>query len=60
MHTFFYSNISECAGNLEGIIDEGTYKTTIHNMNKLGWKTQFFKYTDVGSRLWCFTISSVL
>ena len=34
MHTFFYYNISEFAGNLEGIIDEVTYKTTIQNMHK--------------------------
>ena len=43
MHTFFYSNISEFSGDLEGILDEGTYKTTIQNMHKLGWKSQFFK-----------------
>ena len=47
MHTFFYSNISEFAVNLEGIIDEGTYKTTIQNMHKLGWKAQFFKQDGV-------------
>ena len=47
MHTLFYSNISEFAGNLEGILDEGTYKTTINNMHKLGWKAQLFKSTDV-------------
>ena len=47
MHTFFYSNISEFAGNLEGMIDEGTHKTTIHNMYKLGWKAQYFKSDDV-------------
>ena len=47
MHTLFYSNISGFAGNLEGIIDEGTYKTTIQNMHKLGWKAQFFKSADV-------------
>ena len=29
MHTLFYSNISEFAGNLEGVLDEGTYKTKI-------------------------------
>ena len=38
MHTFFYSNISEFSGSLEGMIDEGTYKTTIQNMHKLGCK----------------------
>ena len=47
MHTFFYSNISEFAGKLEGMIDEGTYKTKIQNIYKLGWKEQFFKYADV-------------
>ena len=47
MHTFFYCNMSEFAGNLEGILDEGTYKTTIHNIHKLGWKAQFFKSADV-------------
>ena len=38
MKTLSYSNISEFAGNLEGIIDEVTYKTTIHNMHKFVWK----------------------
>ena len=47
MHTFFSSNISEFAGNLERILDEGTYKTTINNMYKLGWKEQFLKSSDV-------------
>ena len=47
MHTFFYSNISDFAGNLEGIIDEGTYKTTIQHMHKIVWKTQLFKSADV-------------
>ena len=47
MHTFFYYNISEFCGNLEGILDEGTYKTTIQNMYKLGWKAQLFKSADV-------------
>ena len=40
MHTFFYYNISEFAGSLEGMLDEGTYKTTIQNMQDLGWKAQ--------------------
>ena len=43
MHTLFYSNMSECDGNLEVILDEGIYKTTIYNMQKLGWKAQFLK-----------------
>ena len=47
MHTLFYSNISEFAGNLEGILDEGTYKTTIQNMYKLFRKAQLFKSADV-------------
>ena len=47
MHTFSYSNIFEFAGNLERMLDEGKYKTTMQNMHKLGWKTQNFKYADV-------------
>ena len=47
MHNFFYSNISEFDENLEGMIDWGTYKTTVNNMHKLGWKSQFFKSSDV-------------
>ena len=47
MHTLFYSNISEFSGNLEGILDEGTYKTTIHNMHKLGRKSKLFKSANV-------------
>ena len=47
MHTFFSSNISEFDGDLEGIIDEGKYRTTLQNMYKLGWKAQYFKSTDV-------------
>ena len=46
MYTFFYSNISEFVGDLEGMIDEGTYKTSIQNMHKLGCKADYFKYTD--------------
>ena len=38
MHTLFYSNKSEFAGNLNGMLDEGKYKTTIHNMQNIGWK----------------------
>ena len=41
MHNLFYYNISEFAGNLQGILDEGTYKTTIQNMHKLGWKENY-------------------
>ena len=47
MHTLFYSNISEFAVNLEGIIDEVTYITTIHNKYNLGWNAQLFKSADV-------------
>ena len=36
MHTFFYSNISEFSGNFQGMIDEGTYKTSIQNIHKFG------------------------
>ena len=43
MHTFFYFNISQFVGNFKVILDEGTYKTTIQNMYKFGWKSQFFK-----------------
>ena len=63
MHTYFYPNISESAGNLEGMLDEVTYKTTIQNIYKLGQTAQLFKSDDVfdvGSWLWCFPISSVL
>ena len=47
MHTFFYSDISEFAGSLQGIINEGTYKATIQNMHKLGWKSKLFKSADL-------------
>ena len=47
MQTFFYSNISKFSGNLEGILDEETWKTTINNIHKLGWKAQLFKSADV-------------
>ena len=47
IHTIFYSNISEFAGNLEEMLDDGTYKTTIQNMYKLVWKAQYFKYSDL-------------
>ena len=46
MHTFFYSNISEFDGNLQGMLDEGTYNTTIQNMHKLGCKAQFQRVCD--------------
>ena len=47
MHTYFYPNLSDFTENLEGIIDEGTHKTTIHNMHKLGRKALLFKSADV-------------
>ena len=47
MHTFFHSSISEFAGSFERMLDEGTYKTTMQNMHKLGWKAQFFKSAGV-------------
>ena len=47
MYTLFYSNVSEFAGNLEGMLDEVTYKTTIQNMHKLGWKAQLFNSADI-------------
>ena len=47
MHTFFYSNISEFAGKFQVMIDKGTYKTTIHNMHKLGCKAQLFNSADI-------------
>ena len=47
MHTFFHSNISEFARNEEVVLDEGTYKTTIKNMHRLGWKARFFNSAGV-------------
>ena len=46
IYTLFYYNISELAGNLEGMLDEGTQKTKVKNMHKLGWKAQLFKSAD--------------
>ena len=40
MHNFLNSNISEFGGNLEGMLDEGNYRSTVQNMHKLGWKAQ--------------------
>ena len=40
MQTFSYSNISDFGGNLEGMLDEVRYRTTVQNMLKLGWKAQ--------------------
>ena len=47
MHTLFYSSISEFAGNVEGIIDEGKYTKTIQNMHKLGWKAQLVNSPNI-------------
>ena len=41
IHIFFYSNISEFGGNLEGMLDEGRCRNTVQNMHKIGWKAQF-------------------
>ena len=40
MHTFFYSNISEFGGNLEGMLDEGKYRTIVQSIHNLCWKAQ--------------------
>ena len=34
MQTFLNSNISEFGGNLEGMLDEGNYRTTVQTMHK--------------------------
>ena len=47
MYDSFYSNIYEFAGDLEVIIDERTYKISIQNMHKLGWKANYFNSDDV-------------
>ena len=47
MYTLFYSNICEFAGDLEGMLDEGSYKTPIQNIHKLSWKENYFKSSDV-------------
>ena len=46
MH-FFFNNISEFGENLEGMLDEGNYITTVQTMHKFGWKAQYFKSSDV-------------
>ena len=46
MHTFKNNNISEFGGNLEGMLDEGKYISTVKNMHKNGWKAQYFKSAD--------------
>ena len=40
MHNFFNNNISEFGGNLEGMLDEGNYRSTVKTMHKFGWKAQ--------------------
>ena len=47
MHNFFYNNISEFGGNLESMLDEGKYRSTVQNIHKFGWKAQYFKSADV-------------
>ena len=47
MHTFFHSNISKFAGNFQGMLNEGTCKTTIQNMYELGQNAKLFKSDDV-------------
>ena len=47
MHNFLYNNISEFGGNLEGMLDEGNYRSTVQNMHKFCWKAQYFKSADV-------------
>ena len=47
MYTFFYLNISGFDGNLQGILDEGTYKTSIQNMHNIYWKKNCFKSSGV-------------
>ena len=47
MRTFFYSNIYEFGENLERMMDEGNYRTTVQTMHKLSWKAQYFKSSDV-------------
>ena len=36
VYNFVYSNISEFAGNLQVILDEGRYKTSIQNIHNIG------------------------
>ena len=47
MYNIFYSNLSEFAENLDGMIDEGMHKTSIQNMHKIGWNSNYLKYADV-------------
>ena len=47
MHSFFYNNISEFGGNLESMLDEGKYRSTVQNMHKIGRNAQYFKSGDV-------------
>ena len=47
MHTFLNSNISEFGGDLEYMLDEKNYRSTVQNMHKLGRKAQYFKSADV-------------
>ena len=47
IYTFFYSNIYEFTGNLEGIIYEGVHRRTVKNMHKIGLNDNNFKSDDV-------------
>ena len=47
MHTFFYSNLSDFGGNLEGMLDEVNYRKIVQTMHKRGWRAQYFKSNDV-------------
>ena len=47
MYNLFDWNISEFSGDLEGMIDEETYKGSIKNIHKICWKENYFKSADV-------------
>ena len=47
LHNFFNNNISEFGGNLDGMMDEGKYRSTVQNMHKIGLNAQYSKSTDV-------------
>ena len=57
MYTLFHSNLSKFAGNLEGIHDEGKYKTSVQNMHRIGWKGNYFKSDDVSMLGHCCGVS---
>ena len=47
MNNIISPNISDFDGNLQGMIDEGTYKTSIQNVHNIGRKKKYFKYAGV-------------